>query len=100
MLNAGEVAEVDLIRARLQVASRRDELEQAKAAETATAGSLRVLVGYDFATPIEVVDLATALPDGTEIDRFVFDFNYRASRICPARSRAAGRRAGGQSCAG
>jgi outer membrane protein TolC len=71
MLNAGEVAEVDLIRARLQVASRRDELEQARAAETATAGSLRVLVGYDFATAIEVVDLATAVPDGTEIDRFV-----------------------------
>lgn len=71
MLNAGEVAEVDLIRARLQVASRRDEFEQARATEAATAGSLRVLVGYDFSTPIEVVDLATALPDGAEINRFV-----------------------------
>jgi len=71
MLNAGEVAEVDLIRARLQVASRRDELEQARASEAATAGNLRVLVGYDFSTPIEVIDLATALPDGAEITRFV-----------------------------
>jgi outer membrane protein len=71
MLNAGEVAEVDLVRARLQVASRRDELEQARATEAATAGSLRVLVGYDFSTPIEVVDLATALPEAAEIDRFV-----------------------------
>jgi outer membrane protein TolC len=70
MLNAGEVAEVDLIRARLQVASRRDELEQSRATEEATAGSLRVLVGYDFSTPIEVVDLATALPDAVEINRF------------------------------
>src|SRR5262249_60489690 len=36
-----------------------------------TAGSLRVLVGYDFATPVEVVDLANALPDGAEINQFV-----------------------------
>jgi outer membrane protein TolC len=70
MFNAGEVAEVDLIRARLQVASRRDELEQARVAEAIAAGGLRVLVGYDFAAPIDVVDLATALPDAPGIDRF------------------------------
>ena len=70
MFNAGEVAEVDLIRARLQVASRRDEVEQARVAESVAAGGLRVLVGYDFAAPIDVVDLATALPDAAGIDRF------------------------------
>jgi len=71
MFNGGEVAEVDLIRARLQAASRRDELEQARVTEIVAAGSLRVLVGYDFATPIEVVDLKNDLPDVGSIDRFV-----------------------------
>ena len=70
MFNAGEVSEVDLIRARLQVASRRDDLEQARVAEAVTAGELRVLVGYDFATGIDVVDLATELPNAADINRF------------------------------
>jgi outer membrane protein TolC len=71
MFNGGEVAEVDVIRARLQAASRRDDLEQARVTEIVAAGSLRVLVGYDFATPIEVVDLKNDLPDVGSIDRFV-----------------------------
>jgi outer membrane protein TolC len=70
MFNGGEVAEVDLIRARLQVASRRDEVEQARVTEAVAAGTLRVLVGYDFSMPIDVVDLSTALPDAAGIDRF------------------------------
>jgi outer membrane protein TolC len=70
MYNAGEVSEVDLIRARLQVASRLDDLEQARVAEAVTAGELRVLVGYDFAAPIDVVDLATELPNAADINRF------------------------------
>jgi outer membrane protein TolC len=71
MFNAGEVAEVDVTRARLQAASRRDELAQARVTEIVAAGGLRVLVGYDFATPIEVPDLNSELPDVTSIDRFV-----------------------------
>lgn len=71
MFSAGEVAEVDVTRARLQAASRRDELEQARVTEIVAAGGLRVLVGYDFATPIEVLDLANDLPDVNTIDRFV-----------------------------
>lgn len=71
MFNAGEVAEVDVIRARLQAASRRDEFEQARVAEIVAAGGLRVLVGYDFATPLDVLDLRSELPDATSIDRFV-----------------------------
>lgn len=71
MFNAGEVAEVDFIRARLQAASRRDEVEQARVAEIVAAGGLRVLVGYDFATPIDVLDLNNELPDVASIDRFV-----------------------------
>jgi outer membrane protein TolC len=71
MYSAGEVAEVDVIRARLQVAARRDDLEQARAAEAVAGGGLRVLVGYDFATAIDAVDLTNELPDATSIDRFV-----------------------------
>jgi outer membrane protein len=70
MFNAGEVAQVDSIRAGLQVASRRDELEQARVTETIAAGGLRVLVGYDFANSIEVLDLTTAAPNAVGIDRF------------------------------
>jgi len=71
MFNAGEVAEVDTIRARLQTASKRDELDQARAAEIIAAGGLCVLIGYDFATPIEVLDLGTETPDLAVINRFV-----------------------------
>jgi outer membrane protein TolC len=70
LLDAGEVADVDLTRARLQTATRQDELEQARAAESAAADSLRVLVGYDFTRPIETTELALAPPDISELDRF------------------------------
>jgi outer membrane protein TolC len=71
MYSAGEVAEVDVIRARLQVASRRDDFEQARAAETVAGGGLRVLVGYDFASPLNVLDLTSGSADAAAIDRFV-----------------------------
>lgn len=68
--NAGEVAEIDLNRAQLQTAGRRDEMEQAKANESVAADGLRALVGYDFAAPIAVNELSITLPDTTELDRF------------------------------
>ncbi|HVG18687.1 MAG TPA: TolC family protein, partial [Blastocatellia bacterium] len=70
LLEAGEVAEVDLTRAQLQTATRRDESEQARAAENAAADSLRIFVGYDFTAPIPVADLTITPPDLTELDRF------------------------------
>jgi outer membrane protein TolC len=70
LLDAGEVSGVDLVRARLQTATRRDELEQARASERAAADSLRVLVGYGFATPIAVTELVIAPPDIAELNRF------------------------------
>lgn len=70
MFNAGEVAQVDSIRARLQVASRRDEVEQARVSELIAAAGLRVLVGYDLAKPIDALDLTTAAPNVVEVDRF------------------------------
>jgi outer membrane protein TolC len=73
MANAGEVAQVDLIRARLQTTAQRDALEQARASEAAAADGLRVFVGYDFGAPLAAADLATTLPEAGEIERFAAD---------------------------
>jgi outer membrane protein len=70
LLQGGEVAPVDAIRARLQTTARRDELEQARANEAAAADSLRVLVGYDFTTPIATTDLLLETPQAGEVERF------------------------------
>jgi outer membrane protein TolC len=70
LLSGGEVASVDLTRARLQTIGRRDELERAKANEEVAAGSLRVLVGYEFTRPISVGDLTLAAPVALEFQQF------------------------------
>ncbi len=70
LAEGGEVAQVDLTRARLQTITRRDELEQARAEEIVAADSLRVFVGYDLARPIAATDLEIAPPDPAELDRF------------------------------
>jgi outer membrane protein TolC len=60
----GEVGETDVLRARSAALLRRDELEQARAAESAAMDLLRVLTGVDFAThiahPLLTDDLPTA----------------------------------------
>jgi OMF family outer membrane factor len=73
LLSGGEVAPVDLIRAQLQTTERRDEWEKALANEAVAAGSLRVLVGYDFLTPITTTDLTIAIPVDDEINRLTAD---------------------------
>ena len=70
LLSGGEVAPVDLTRAQLQTIQRRDELERARVNEEVAAGSLRVLVGYDFTRPIGTNDLALALPTDSEYQQF------------------------------
>lgn len=70
LLSAGEVAPVDLTRARLQTNTRRDELEQARTSEAIAADSLRVFVGYDFTQPIATTDLLTEMPQSGELDSF------------------------------
>ena len=70
LFEGGEVASVDLTRAQLQTIARRDELERARANEEVAAGSLRVLVGYDFASPISTTDLALAAPVDFEFLQF------------------------------
>jgi outer membrane protein TolC len=91
LLSGGEVASVDLTRAQLQTITRRDELERARTNEAVAAGSLRVLVGYDFLRPIATTDLALAMPVDAEFQRFTpatisqrpefvqFDFQKRAA---------------------
>jgi outer membrane protein TolC len=73
LLTAGEVAPVDLTRAQLQTIARRDELEKARANEAVAAGSLRVLIGYDFLTPVSTTDLTIALPVDDELSRLTAD---------------------------
>ncbi len=70
LLSGGEVASVDLTRAQLQTIGRRDELERARANEEVAAGSLRVLVGYDFTRPISTTDLTLAAPVDSEFQQF------------------------------
>ena len=70
LLSGGEVAPVDLTRAQLQTIQRRDELERARVNEEVAAGSLRVLVGYDFTRPVGTTDLALALPTDSEYQQF------------------------------
>ncbi len=69
-LEAGEVAPVDLIRARLQTAARRDELVQARSDEAVNADALRVFIGADFMQPVAAADLLLELPVPDEIQRF------------------------------
>jgi outer membrane protein TolC len=73
LLTGGEVASVDLTRAELQTLARRDELERARGNEAVAAGSLRVLVGYDFSKPIGTTDLALALPLTSDYQQFRAD---------------------------
>jgi outer membrane protein len=81
LFNGGEVAQVDLGRARLQTFTRRDEMSQALTAEAAAADSLRILVGYDFTNAISVTELATLSPAKSEIDQFTADMIERRPEL-------------------
>lgn len=69
-VDAGEVAPVDLVRARLQTEARRDELEQARVEAMVNGDSLRFLIGRDFKEAISTEDLLIQLPVADEINRF------------------------------
>jgi outer membrane protein TolC len=70
LFSGGEVASVDVTRAQLQTIARRDELERAQANEQVAAGSLRVLIGYDFLRPLSVADLSFSAPLDSEFQQF------------------------------
>jgi outer membrane protein TolC len=78
---AGEVAPIDLDRAQLQTISRRDELEQARAAETAAASALRIVVGYEFTQPIGTADLLGSVPEPAAIERVTADMIARRPEL-------------------
>jgi len=67
--NAGEVPEVDVIRARLQTAARRDELAQAVQAEAIANASLGTLLGYG----IERAPLIEPLPQSVAPEAIAAD---------------------------
>ena len=71
LLNGGEVAPVDLSRAQVQVAARRDELDRARTDETVAANFLRTLIGYEITRPIAVDDLLSAAPREGEVELYV-----------------------------
>ncbi len=67
LVDGGEVAPVDLVRARLQMAQRLDELEQAKAFEITSGNALKSLIGVDFTQTVSATDLIMQLPQPDEI---------------------------------
>lgn len=66
----GEVEETDVLRARSGALLRRDELEQARAAESAAMDLLRVLTGVDFATHIAHPLLTDDLPSASDFNGY------------------------------
>ncbi|HEX8649503.1 MAG TPA: TolC family protein [Pyrinomonadaceae bacterium] len=70
MMQRGEGEESDVLRARSQVATRRDELEQARAGESAAMDALRVLTGLDFSVPIDVSRIAQDLPTTADFSSY------------------------------
>lgn len=62
----GEGEEADLYRIRSAAATRRDELEQARLAESAAMSLLRVLTGVDFVTHIGVARLTQDVPTAAD----------------------------------
>jgi outer membrane protein len=70
MMQRGEGEESDVLRARSQVATRRDELEQARAGESAAMDVLRVFTGVDFATPIDPTRIAQDLPTASDFGSY------------------------------
>jgi len=69
-LEAGEIAPIDLVRARLQTTQREDELLKARSDETIAADSLRILLGLGFTDAVSANDLLTQLPVSGEIEAF------------------------------
>lgn len=69
-VDAGEVAPIDLVRARLQTQNRRDEFEQAKSDENVNSVALKFLIGGDLTQPVTTTDLLIELPAADEVERF------------------------------
>lgn len=62
----GEGEEPDALRARIEALKRRDEVEQARAAESAAMDALRTLTGVDYATHIAVKHITEDVPTAAD----------------------------------
>jgi outer membrane protein TolC len=67
--NGGELAEVDVIRARLQTAQRRDDVEQARLQEAQALAAMRALTGIHAPEPLTVSEL-TPRPTAADLEHF------------------------------
>ncbi len=67
--DAGEVPEVDCIRARLQTAQRRDDLAQAREAEAVAGAQLGTLLGLGISTPPSIEPLPQTI-DTSDLSSF------------------------------
>jgi multidrug efflux system outer membrane protein len=81
--SGGELAEVDVIRARLQTAQRRDDAEQARLQEANALAAMRVLVGIRAPEPLSVADL-TPQPSAADIERFTPELVARRPELTQA----------------
>ncbi|HZS46235.1 MAG TPA: TolC family protein [Blastocatellia bacterium] len=81
LFDGGEVPQVDLIRARLETANSRDDLEQARAAEQIAAAGLRSLIGYQPDAQVVTTDLMNTIPNPDDITRFTADAIARNPEI-------------------
>lgn len=77
-LKRGEGDETDVFRARGAALLRRDELEQARAAESAAMDLLRVLTGVEFSTHISLSNVVDAVPTA-------FDFSSYTEELIKSR---------------
>lgn len=66
----GEGDETDVLRARGSALLRRDELEQARAAESAAMNLLRVLTGVDFSIHISLSNVVDAVPTADDFSSY------------------------------
>lgn len=79
----GELAEVDVIRARLQTAQRRDDVEQARLQETEALAAMRVLTGIRAPQPLTVAEL-TPQPGAADLERFDEEMTSRRPELTQA----------------
>jgi outer membrane protein TolC len=79
----GELAEVDVIRARLQTAQRRDDVEQARLQEIEALAAMRVLTGIRAPQPLTVADL-TPQPTTADVERFDAEMTARRPELTQA----------------
>jgi outer membrane protein TolC len=79
----GELAEVDVIRARLQTAQRRDDVEQARLQEVQALAAMRVLTGVRAPEPLTVSDL-TQQPSAADLEHFSAGMSARRPELTQA----------------